>query len=137
MVIMKKVRDGERVRNYGAWSREIAYRTVQNHWKRGKRVPVMLSDESLAAVVDAFAWQEEHHRHDDERVDRLRRCLDRLPDHMRRLVELFYDEGLTLEEIGRRLSRSAGAVQVALSRIRVRLLDCVGEIERREGALGS
>ena len=37
LVIMKKGQEGVDVENFGAWSREIARRTILNHWKTKKR----------------------------------------------------------------------------------------------------
>lgn len=123
LVVLRKERQGESVEQFLPWSREIARRMVLDHWKRSARSRVILSEEALDAVDRAF---EEHDREpaSADLLRSLRRCLDKLPQHLRRVVDLRYSESLPLQEIARRLERSAGSVQVALSRVRMRLLDC-------------
>lgn len=62
---------------------------------------------------------------DEERVRALRGCLQALPDHLREAVQLRYDRDATIENISRRLGKSAGAVKVQLFDTRKKLRDCV------------
>jgi len=132
LVILKKEQRGDgAVRDFGAWSREIARRMTLQYWKTKKKESVLISGGALAGLEAAFA------RHDRdaggrtaELLEKLRRCLDELPAHIRGIVELRYAENVPLAEMGQRLNRSPGAVQVALSRARARLLDCTKRGER-------
>jgi RNA polymerase sigma-70 factor (ECF subfamily) len=134
LVVLEKARAGEEVRNFGAWSREIARRTVLDHWKKRKRSKLIFSDDAIAALQETFAG------HDGEaytdRLEKLHRCVEALPAHLKSLVNLFYGERCSLTAIGKRVGKSMTAVQVALSRTRVRLLKCMklaepaGEMER-------
>jgi RNA polymerase sigma-70 factor (ECF subfamily) len=58
-------------------------------------------------------------------LEKLRRCLDRLPSETRVLLDQRYVEERTSEEIARRRSCSAEAVRMLLMRARRSLLECV------------
>jgi len=62
---------------------------------------------------------------DEERVRALRGCLEALPDHLREAVQMRYDRDASIENISRRLGKSAGAVKVQLFDTRKKLRDCV------------
>lgn len=135
LVVLQKAQEGIAVEQFGPWSREIARRLVLNYWKTTSRSRLVLSSEVLDSIEQAFA------RHDadeegavPELLGALRKCLDKLPGHLRHVVDLRYREALSLHAIAHRLNRTAGAVQVALSRIRARLLDCARRLGAEQGA---
>jgi RNA polymerase sigma-70 factor (ECF subfamily) len=62
---------------------------------------------------------------EDAGLDRLRRCLDRLPAETRALLDLRYVEERTSAEIARGRGCSSEAVRMLLMRARRSLLECV------------
>ncbi|MBN1669831.1 MAG: sigma-70 family RNA polymerase sigma factor [Kiritimatiellae bacterium] len=133
LVILKKQQDGIVVRHFGAWSREIARRTVQDYFKRRKKDRLVLAGDALELLEQAFAAHDAENGGEDQLLlRRLRRCVSELPGHLHDLVALRYRESLPLREIAARLGRSAGAVQVALSRTRTKLLDCTRRLRFQE-----
>lgn len=62
---------------------------------------------------------------DERRVKALRGCLQALPDHLREAVTMRYDRDASIENISRRLGKSAGAVKVQLFDTRKKLRECV------------
>jgi RNA polymerase sigma-70 factor (ECF subfamily) len=136
LAVLQEAQKGTVVEDFGPWSREIARRRVLNYWKTSSRTRLILSTEALEALDRAFeAHDEEGREREQELLQNLRRCLQKLPGHLREVVDLRYREALPLQEIARRLGRSAGSVQVALSRIRMRLHDCARHVDPgQEGA---
>ena len=128
MVALRKFREGVEVQNMGAWSREIARRTILDHWKKGAKRGLVFTEEALDAIENVFAETDGADDRAADKLDALTTCLEKLPGHLRELVDLFYKEKMSLERIGRQLNRSAGAVQVSLSRTRRTLLECVEQI---------
>jgi RNA polymerase sigma-70 factor (ECF subfamily) len=57
----------------------------------------------------------------------LERCVDELQERSRRLIRYRYYENLTLQQIAGRVGKTYAAVNVALSRIRSWLMDCVSK----------
>ncbi|MCC6731249.1 MAG: sigma-70 family RNA polymerase sigma factor [Chthonomonadales bacterium] len=67
---------------------------------------------------------------DDERHRRVRGAVDALPEPHRVVVTLFYFDEMSVEQIARTLSISAGAVKVRLHRARERLATRLGPVVR-------
>ncbi len=63
----------------------------------------------------------------DQRADRLREALDRLPDEAREAIRLRYLEGLPSKEIAQRLGKTDGATRVLLTRTLNKLQQLLGE----------
>ena len=61
----------------------------------------------------------------DEEVGALKRCLEKLPDKSRTLVDLHYFGGATTVEIAERMTVKADAVRQALCRLRGQLRTCI------------
>ena len=67
----------------------------------------------------------------DEQREQLQRCLAALSPAQRELLHARYQDGLSLKQLAERGARSAGAIQVALSRLRATLLACI-DLARRK-----
>jgi RNA polymerase sigma factor (sigma-70 family) len=127
LIILRKEKEGIEVEHFGAWSREIARRHILDFWKKNRKDEKrLLSEETLKSIDGEFKRREyEKPAKISELLHKLKRCLDKLPDHLRVLVDLRYTSKLSFREIGKQVSRSAGAAQVMLTRTRQRLLDCI------------
>lgn len=107
--------------NFLAWACTIArYKIKEVLRERPARVQT-LSDE----VLDALCASEPEPEPDQERLQALARCLDELPTHTRRAIELRYHQGHRPPEIARRLGWTTPSVYVVLSRARAWLRECV------------
>ena len=109
-------------RRFGAWARGIAANKVLQYREKHGRTAVVFSPEAIQAVVDAADGEESRTL---PRLDALEQCVERLPERSRGLIDLRYGESLTLEQIAQELRSTADAVHKALSRLRLRLEDCV------------
>ncbi len=112
-------------RSFGAWARGVAAKKVMQRWSRDSRLPVPFSPQTIEAVLAAYD------RGDAtvfSRVDALHQCLEKLPEKVRRLLALRYEQSLKLAEIARSMQSTIDAVHKALSRTRSQLQACV---ERR------
>jgi RNA polymerase sigma-70 factor (ECF subfamily) len=65
----------------------------------------------------------------------LARCLEKLPEKSRHLVDRHYTAGQSAEAIARSLGRKGSAVRMALLRIRTALADCVERRLAKTGAI--
>ena len=79
----------------------------------------------LAEHIRELAEAQDVQWFSDEEKSALRRCLERLPDKSRRLIELHYYLDVTSVEIGRQMETNADAVRRALFRLREQLRKCV------------
>jgi RNA polymerase sigma-70 factor (ECF subfamily) len=106
--------------DFGAWARAFARAVVFEHQRWRQRV--LISDGAIAAAEEHFGRLEDEYF---PRREALRKCMKELGAESRQLVEMRFEKGLSMKEIGERLKRSGGAVQVALSRIRGWLMKCI------------
>ena len=110
----------------GAWMRAILTRLAIN--ERRLRKPVTGADRIIESVFDESVEQ----KTEQPRLDALRACREGLPEKLRALVRLRYEEGLDYRTMAQRTGTEVGTLKVRLMRIRQRLADCVKR--RLEGA---
>lgn len=109
-------------RSFGAWARGVATNKILQAMERERRWRVVLSPEAIAAIQAGFDRVEA----EDLRHQRLlEKCLARLPERWRRIVQLRYHEQWKATAIAESLQISADAVYQALTRIRRQLATCL------------
>jgi DNA-directed RNA polymerase specialized sigma24 family protein len=84
-------------------------------------------DRRLAAVVELLG-QPEHEPPETipgRSIERLRSCLERLPERSRTLVGLRYERHLRSDAIAAWLRTNGAAIRMALMRVRTILRDCM------------
>lgn len=126
-------------RSFVKWVRGIARNVVRRHAERQSRESRLRQDavsqwmrrreEERAAAASGTAEEP------GGSIEALRTCLDRLPEHLRRLVHLQVAERMTSAAIAQVVERSADAVRMALMRARAALLQCVQSQIRKAGAV--
>ena len=104
----------ERVTLTDAYVMRIARNCCVSMW-RGQRAEVELADESGAAVTEVTPQEELEER---ETSEWLASRLQRLPKAEREVWQLFYDEGLTVEEIAEARNISVATVRNTISSVR-------------------
>lgn len=105
-----------------AWARAIAWRKCQESFRTSKSGARPLDDKIMESLVASAAETPDGWI---RRREALTACLEQLAPRAREVVALRYSEGLlTPQEIAKRLSWTAHAVDVALSRARKGLREC-------------
>ncbi len=127
VVVLQKADEFIPGRDLQAWCRGIARNVIQRERKKARRLRVFDGDRILDLVDRAFEESAGKEMAEAQRSV-MRECMQLLAAHARELVSLRYSTGLSLREIAGKLEKSEPAVQVALSRVRKWLTDCV---ERR------
>lgn len=122
LTLWKEFHRYDRERPFGAWARGIATMKLRQLWDQNRRRPALLAAETIQAIADAFDRSEES---TSRRAQALEKCLELLPDKSRKLLELRYERALKIEQIAHELQRTLDAVYQSLSRLRVRLQECV------------
>jgi RNA polymerase sigma-70 factor (ECF subfamily) len=113
------------------WVSVIAHHQVQRFRRQQRRLGPQLSD----AAVDLLS-RDAVDRADllESRRDALRRCLDKLPDRDRQLVQQCYgDSRQSFKAAAQNLGRPANTVYKALCRIRRALYQCIERALAVEG----
>ena len=106
------------------WSRKVIINVVREHRRQKARQRVSLLDErSLEHIAGALERLDEAFL--EERRDALRRCLDKMKAPQRKLLHARYEENRSIRDLASESSRSRGAVETMLYRLRRILTACV------------
>jgi len=120
LVVQAKAAGFREGSDFVAWTRAILSRKVLELLRQRRRahgIPAEVAEVLAEAAPTVDAWEAER--------SALAACLPRLGPKARHLVELRYLDGLLPEAIAERVSWTANAVNVALSRARNTLRQCI------------
>jgi RNA polymerase sigma-70 factor len=129
VIVLQKAEEFIEGRDLQSWCRGIARNVLLREREKSRRIRTFEGDRIVELVDAAFAEQGKDAL--DGRHSLLRACLQTLAAPSRELLKLRYDSEMSLRDVGQKMGRTEAAVQVALSRVRKWLMDCV---ERRAGA---
>ena len=118
----------DQVLTVGAWLRGIARNKIHEYWRRNTREPVLVSSEVLERLEQVAADHENQGlapNYKNWRLQILRSCMERLTDRAREILRLRYQEGRRSQEIGLCLEMAVSSVDMAMSRARKALLECI------------
>jgi RNA polymerase sigma-70 factor (ECF subfamily) len=131
IVIMRKASEFDPKRApFKAWVRGIAYNLAQNALRKEKYIHLMPAPELMEAIHTAYENSDEEADAMSEKLHSLITCLKQIGKVSRDILDLRYRTGASLKTIAQKMGRSPGAVQVALSRIRASLLECIQKQDR-------
>ncbi len=127
ITILQKEKQELEVHHFKAWSREIARRTILDFWKTRKRNrQTPLTEEVMDSIEESYAAGEKTEQSAlANLLGKLNECLEKLPGHLRRLIDLRYRENLDYRGIGKKVNKSTSAAQVSVYRTRLILMDCI------------
>ena len=129
VVLWRKAGEYDPTRDFVPWALRIAQLQALAHLKRQTRVP-MTFDEPLLALLAVEATRETAEL--DPRRHALMGCLQKLPEHQRKLIATRYEPGGSVNDLARRSGKSPKAISETLRRIRRVLLDCIERTVARE-----
>ncbi|MFW6151933.1 MAG: sigma-70 family RNA polymerase sigma factor [Verrucomicrobiota bacterium] len=105
------------------WLKGIARNLCMNHFRKTKRkqarryeaIAELLSEAETSGEPSLFAGA----------FESLKVCLQKLSESSRKLISLKYEKNLNAQEISRVVDMKAGAVRMAMLRIRESLRECI------------
>ena len=112
-------------RPFGPWARGVAVKEVLQMRRESARCPTPFPAEVVSEILEAFERRVAMAPESGTRLDALKQCLDALPAQSLNCVQLRYRESYSIPDIAARIGSTASATQRALSRIRVRLAECI------------
>lgn len=126
LAILSEASAGKTANPFMPWAREIARRRVAEYFRKASRQAVTPLAESMAAVVSqAFEENEDANAYNRLRLQHLFDCLRNLPRRAREVVERRYRHRMAIEDIAPAMGWTVPSVNVALSRARKTLAECV------------
>jgi RNA polymerase sigma-70 factor, ECF subfamily len=126
-VIVEKAGQGEEIRDFRAWSKEIARRIVKNHFRQAQArkdrfLPV---DEMAELAGDVYGKYSPTGEELSDEYDALHQCMEGIPEHASQMVRMRFLLDYGYDEIAKRLQRSETAIRRAVARSRLALMECV------------
>lgn len=113
------------------WLLGIARNHLRNFLRKHREEAVGLG-EDLQALLDRKCEPAESHGTAEGRLQRLRHCLDRLPEQARELLDARYVQGFSIREISAKQGRGYSALAMQIHRLRDLLLECIERETLRE-----
>lgn len=126
--LARTLEKGIEIQDQGKWCRKVAKNLILQHWRERRNSKIVV-DSTLLEFVDfvdrAFDENAALHDYRPERQQALSECLKVLPEKSKTLIALKYEQGCSLEYIGRKVEQSTDSVIKALLRLRQALAICV------------
>lgn len=122
VALWRKLPEYDSGRPFLRWALGVAHKEILRSRRTAVRSRLLLDPEISERLAERYASLEAELQ---QRRAALERCLGRLPDDARELVDARYLEARPIRDIAARVGRSVGAVQMQLSRIRAMLADCI------------
>ena len=98
---------------------------ARNLWLRSRRWWQRRREREIAAAVEQLWVDTAAHDAGDERVDRLRHCLDELQPRARTALELHYRDGLDWRSVATRIGMKPNGTKTLAQRARQALRTCI------------
>ncbi|HEY3322390.1 MAG TPA: sigma-70 family RNA polymerase sigma factor [Planctomycetota bacterium] len=108
---------------FGAWARTVA-RLRAKEVLRARSRGVSLDEGCLADVIEDHTW-EQHGSFSAEQKAALAKCIEALPRHLRRMMDLHYRKQYDGQKLAALLEKSVESIYMTLSRTRQKLRECV------------
>jgi len=123
IILWRKWEEYDPSRNFLAWSCGIAHNVTRNFLRKHRGAgQAYLDTDFVEKVAQArLEWEETL----DARRKALARCVEKLPENHRELIECYYKSSRPTAELARQFGMTANALYLRLSRLRRSLFDCV------------
>jgi RNA polymerase sigma-70 factor, ECF subfamily len=127
LVLWRRFESYDRTKPFLPWALGVAHHLIQKAREGTRRIHILPPEIAEKVAGTCAAMEGEI----DVRRSALRKCVAKLPAHLRSLLNLRYGERLPLAEVAQKLQRGLSATNMALHRVRQVLQDCV----QREGVV--
>ncbi len=121
-VLWYKFADFEIGTNFAAWGKRIAFNIVRDYFKKQRSARQLLNEDHLKEVIDRLANNLEHL---DYRMEALQSCMKKISEKDRKIIQLRYENGLSVPQISKHVKRPIQGLYKAMARIHESLLVCV------------
>lgn len=124
VVAWRRLDDFDQTRPFGGWIRGIAKNLLLAHRRQQSTRPY---DSLILDQLDSRLGQLAARSGDtwEEKLEVLRTCVQALPDHDQRVIQLRYFQQLAIRQVSELLESNEGVVKKRLQRAREKILDCI------------
>lgn len=130
VALMRKFDEYDSSLPFFNWACRFALYEVMQYRKKNRTHKRHFSEELISEIAREYL---EFERTENRRKKALSRCLEKLPQQDRRLVELRYGSDETIDHVASRVDQPVSRLYRSLARIREQLADCVRHSLAAEG----
>jgi RNA polymerase sigma-70 factor (ECF subfamily) len=122
----RRLDDYDQDRPFGRWLRGIAARILMAHYRKAARGFAVCDGGTLDYLSQRFETLDRQPGDTfDDKLEALRDCVRKLPEHYREPIRLRHCEDVSVGELAERLGLVVETVKKRLQRAKARLLDCL------------
>jgi RNA polymerase sigma-70 factor (ECF subfamily) len=110
-------------RPFIAWALGITRNHMLMYFRKHQRDRLVFNEHLMGVIGRHLAAIAQEH--DDQRREALHKCLNQLDANRRRLIELRYSSGMSVNDMAEQLDMSVAAIKGSLHRVRKALERCV------------
>ena len=121
-VMWNKFDEFEEGTNFAAWAVSIARYRVLNFRKKQRRKEVQFSADMFDVIANRVVPMLDSM---EDRLEALEKCLKKLNDNDRNLIQMRYKQDTSIKNIAKRLKRPVQGLYKVMARIQNMLLECV------------
>ena len=129
-LMWQKYHQSEEIRDFAALGLQIAHFKVLEFRKKQYGSKIQFNSELFESVLGGAVTMEEKM---DERFEALKKCLSKLDDTSRKLVQAQHQKGQTIKDIAASLNMSQHIAYKRIGRLHDQLLRCVHRTLKQEG----
>ncbi|WP_417380710.1 sigma-70 family RNA polymerase sigma factor [Gimesia sp.] len=122
LVLWRKWDTFDETQSFSSWACGIAFYEVKNFQRVQSRDRHYFSDEILALIAEQQSTSLPETEH---RQQTLQNCIQKLDTENRKLIQDCYRGDLSIKEVAEQTGRSCEALYKKLSRLRLKLMDCM------------
>ena len=131
-LMWQKYHQSEEVADFAALGLQIAHFKVLEFRKKQYKSKIQFNSELFETILGGAANVEEKL---DERFEALKKCLSKLDEISRKLVQAQHQKGQTIKNIAASLNISQHVAYKRIGRLHDQLLQCVHRTLKQEGVL--
>ena len=124
IIAFRKLNEFDSEKAFGPWIRSIAFNLLRNYWRKFKAVPVGGTPE-LAMLIDEHIGLRYSNQHEGDALTALKHCIEKLDAPMRNLLNHRYHEGLSVDELTKKMNVRHSTMTMRLHRMRDQLRLCI------------
>jgi RNA polymerase sigma-70 factor (ECF subfamily) len=132
VVAFRKLDEFDVDQAFGPWIRTIAFNLLRNYWRKHRPIP-MGGAEELESLMEGQIGLRYSEKNEGDTLAALKRCIEKLDEPMRNLLNLRYHEGLSVGNLTQKMKVNHSTMTMRLHRLRDQLRRCIGS---QAGSLG-
>jgi RNA polymerase sigma-70 factor (ECF subfamily) len=121
-VLWRKFEEFRLGTSFSAWGCRIAWYIILEHRRQSARSPISYSSETLKLLSESYSASRRDKQH---RLEYLSDCLKSLSDKERQLVQMRYNQALSINDMAQRFGKSINLIYKSLAKMHYFLFECV------------